>query len=420
MADAVSVGASGMVYGGLGGVVAFGLKYRALLPSRYQRLMSEAALPIVLGLLLIGIVPWGGGGQVDNWAHAGGLVAGFFYGIFLRPKLLVEPATTFWSRTLHAFPSALLALGIVLGEPMLEGRMPTLRLEKNDALGVQLLVPPHWRQGAHVMGQWAFYNGLPGLGRATLAIEVIESDEPEHSARRFFEESLTPPRLGEDVLSVFPKPPVPVRVASLPAQRVEARFETRTDSTELWAFFVSKGSLTYQCVFTFPAKYPRYEAVVRKLVDSLAFGETRELRQARSRALLFPNSSWALGSLGESLRRHGELKAAISALREALRVKAGQPQVQTQLAFALLQNGDMEEGCAASARAVSQSPLSIEALESQARCEVSRGAPHIALTHIQSALTLAPGDERLKEVAARLQAAIEQAPSFAPGAPRKD
>ncbi len=53
--DAVTIGASGMVFGCLGGVVAFGLKYRSVLPARYRSILGDAAIPSVLGLLLIGI-----------------------------------------------------------------------------------------------------------------------------------------------------------------------------------------------------------------------------------------------------------------------------------------------------------------------------------------------------------------------------
>ncbi|MGA9526239.1 MAG: rhomboid family intramembrane serine protease, partial [Myxococcaceae bacterium] len=60
--DAVTVGASGMVYGCLGGVIVFGLKYRTILPARYRRILGEAAIPVVLLLFLMGFVSPG----VDN------------------------------------------------------------------------------------------------------------------------------------------------------------------------------------------------------------------------------------------------------------------------------------------------------------------------------------------------------------------
>ena len=59
-----------------------------------------AAIPTVLGLLLIGITSEG----VDNWAHVGGLMAGLLTGLFMRPKLLADsgpkwaPCVSAWRR----------------------------------------------------------------------------------------------------------------------------------------------------------------------------------------------------------------------------------------------------------------------------------------------------------------------------------
>ncbi len=86
LADAVSVGC-------LGGVVVFGLKYRSILPSRYRRVLGEAAIPTVLGLFLIGVRSPG----VDNWAHLGGLLAGIICALFMRPKLLANRSSAWWA-----------------------------------------------------------------------------------------------------------------------------------------------------------------------------------------------------------------------------------------------------------------------------------------------------------------------------------
>jgi rhomboid protease GluP len=144
LSDAVSVGASGMVYGCLGGVVVFGLKYRSILPARYRRMLGEAAIPTVLVFLWIG---WTSAG-VDNAAHLGGLVAGLAVAPFFRPRLLVdEPSAS--GNLLRALPSAGIVLGLFLAEAILGPRLPIYDIERDDAYGISIPVPHGWRRGAN-------------------------------------------------------------------------------------------------------------------------------------------------------------------------------------------------------------------------------------------------------------------------------
>jgi len=101
MNDSITVGASGIVFGCMGGIVAFGLRYHRQLPALYRTLLSNAAIPIVLGLLLIGVTSQG----VDNGAHIGGLLAGLLTGFFLRPRLLAASRRFWWEPALRALPS---------------------------------------------------------------------------------------------------------------------------------------------------------------------------------------------------------------------------------------------------------------------------------------------------------------------------
>ncbi|MFL5320982.1 MAG: rhomboid family intramembrane serine protease, partial [Myxococcaceae bacterium] len=123
LADAVSVGASGMVYGCLGGIVIFGLKYRSILPSRYRRVLGEAAIPIVLIFLWIGWTSVG----VDNSAHLGGLVAGLAVAPLLRPRLLADRPRSKWSPALRAIPAIGLLLCLLFGDTIFAAHLPPLR-----------------------------------------------------------------------------------------------------------------------------------------------------------------------------------------------------------------------------------------------------------------------------------------------------
>ena len=72
--QSISAGASGAIFGLVGSLLCFALLYRhAVRPGALQHLVLVIGLNIFLGLLIPGI---------DNFAHIGGLVAGFFAAYF--------------------------------------------------------------------------------------------------------------------------------------------------------------------------------------------------------------------------------------------------------------------------------------------------------------------------------------------------
>src|SRR6185503_20755889 len=71
--DFPSVGASGALFGLIGVLFVFGLKYRRELPEGFKRAFGTGMLPVILLNLAIGFL---GRGIIDNAAHLGGLVSG--------------------------------------------------------------------------------------------------------------------------------------------------------------------------------------------------------------------------------------------------------------------------------------------------------------------------------------------------------
>jgi len=71
--DTASAGASGALFGLIGVLFVFGLKYRSELPEGLKRAFGTGMLPTILINLFIGYV---GRGFIDNAAHLGGLVSG--------------------------------------------------------------------------------------------------------------------------------------------------------------------------------------------------------------------------------------------------------------------------------------------------------------------------------------------------------
>jgi len=81
--QSVSVGASGAVFGALGGLLAAGLQHRSQLPRILTRRLLLSQGIFVAYALIAGLRTQG----VDNAAHVGGLVAGAAFGVVLTRKI---------------------------------------------------------------------------------------------------------------------------------------------------------------------------------------------------------------------------------------------------------------------------------------------------------------------------------------------
>jgi len=81
--DGPSVGASGAVFGLIGVLFVFGIKYRRELPEGFKRAFGTGMLPVIL--LNIGI-GFAASGIIDNAAHMGGLLSGAAFAAVLSYK----------------------------------------------------------------------------------------------------------------------------------------------------------------------------------------------------------------------------------------------------------------------------------------------------------------------------------------------
>jgi rhomboid protease GluP len=72
-ADSASAGASGALFGLVGVLFVFGIKFRHELPEGFRRAFGTGLLPMIMLNLFIGYM---GRGFIDNAAHLGGLVSG--------------------------------------------------------------------------------------------------------------------------------------------------------------------------------------------------------------------------------------------------------------------------------------------------------------------------------------------------------
>ena len=103
-----SVGASGAVFGVMGGMLGFALSRRKSVPMQVYRSMLRSAAMFTVINLAFGFSMK----VVDNGAHIGGLVAGLVAGLALSRDLPPAPQPTTARRvTTYAVLAALLAVG---------------------------------------------------------------------------------------------------------------------------------------------------------------------------------------------------------------------------------------------------------------------------------------------------------------------
>lgn len=122
-ADVVSVGASGALFGLIGVLFVFGIKFRHELPDGFKRAFGTGMLPTILLNVFIGFtIP-----VIDNAAHMGGFVAGAVLALFVGYERPGERArvAVFW-HILQAAALALVALSFTMVALHFQGRRPAL------------------------------------------------------------------------------------------------------------------------------------------------------------------------------------------------------------------------------------------------------------------------------------------------------
>jgi len=105
--DGPSAGASGALFGLIGVLFVFGIKFRHELPEGFKRAFGTGMIPTILINLFIGYtIPY-----IDNAAHMGGFVAGALFALFVGYKRPGQRASVavFW----HVLQFAALAAVVV-------------------------------------------------------------------------------------------------------------------------------------------------------------------------------------------------------------------------------------------------------------------------------------------------------------------
>jgi membrane associated rhomboid family serine protease len=157
--DSISLGASGIAFGVLGASAAFG--WRRGVSGSLRSHFGLRIIPWLLALFAAGV----GSTGVDNWGHAGGLVAGAGLGCFLTPRSWPAEAA---SRRLAAAAGALigtLSLGLFAAPAL-----PALGPVREGPMEMTIKMPLGWRRAATAPDRVSYTNGLTGGFRSTASL----------------------------------------------------------------------------------------------------------------------------------------------------------------------------------------------------------------------------------------------------------
>jgi len=158
-ADSISLGASGMAFGLLAASASFGWRRGVRGPLRSY--FGLRIVPWLLALFAAGL----GSAGVDNWGHAGGLLAGASMGFFLTPRTWPGESS---ARRLAAAAGAVLgtlALGVIAAPAL-----PALGPLHDGPAAVEAKMPLGWRRAGSGPNHVSYSNGLSGGFRSSATL----------------------------------------------------------------------------------------------------------------------------------------------------------------------------------------------------------------------------------------------------------
>ena len=394
-----SYGASGIVFGCLGAVVVFGLRFSDALPPQYRGFFGLSAAPYVLIFLWMG---WMGQG-VDNWSHLGGLLAGGAVAAGLRPRRL-DPGYRRWVEWARGGAALALVAVVALWGPLGGAGLGAQQRREIGAEGLSIPVPQSWAFERRGFGE-GYGNGLPAPTFFRLVVEEAPTDapppRPEVSAAQWFEQEIMQGEHLGQIFGVRRSAFQPGERAGCPAFDATAAFEVAGLDRAYQArmLILQRGRLSYLLFFAAPAeRYEAYHPVFERMISGLRLDAPESLLRARRLAEAAPGQARAQLRLGEAARRIGAHDEAAQALRAAARLAPGEPRTTLALARLLLDRSDT----------ASEGLILLDELTQGARWGASelRAALSLGLTaELIEALPLGP-DPAVAERLSRLQRAL--------------
>ncbi len=314
LSGSISAGASGIVFGCLGGLVVFGVKYRAIIPARFRRYFGLAVAPYVAVFLWMG---WMSAG-VDNWGHLGGLLAGAVTTMFLRPRLLVESPRGRWHGVVLWPALVIVVLVVTVGGPVLSKPLRNTVTYRDDASGLVIDYPAGWTRTVTSLGELGLGNGLPQPVWVQAGANLIPSDADGSTvADRWLSAQLHRAEQAGRIRSSRWRSRGEANIAGCPALVYEAAFEVleqgrKVADYRLRLYVFVRGDLAYRVALFGPVGlFPGYRSTLYEIVDGIRLEEPAFLRRARARFLVSPGDESARTLLDEAVRRAGHTGGAV-------------------------------------------------------------------------------------------------------------
>ncbi len=177
--DGPSAGASGALFGLIGVLFVFGIKFRHELPEELKRAFGTGMLPTILLNLFIGYaVPF-----IDNAAHLGGLVAGAALALVIgyqRPH--EKPRVAFVWHLLQIALLALVVASFAMVARHFHDKLPRVATANGSPVSLPFSDAPKFLAYFNALneGQQAFVNALKDkdADAASQAIEALNKTPP--------------------------------------------------------------------------------------------------------------------------------------------------------------------------------------------------------------------------------------------------
>jgi rhomboid protease GluP len=172
--DVLSAGASGALFGLVGVLFVFGIKFRHELPEGFKRAFGTGMLPIIFINLFIGYL---GRGFIDNAAHLGGLASGAILALavdYRRPG--EKPVVATMWRVLQVAAIALVAVSFLKTAQHFPNALPALVQQTAPAVDDQSSKYVSFAKAMND-GQDAFYLTLKdhNIDRIDPAVKQLET-----------------------------------------------------------------------------------------------------------------------------------------------------------------------------------------------------------------------------------------------------
>jgi membrane associated rhomboid family serine protease len=242
----ISCGFSGVVFGVWGALVAFGLRYRRLLPQKYRHYFLQRVLPYILVALFFSFNFEG----IDHWGHLGGLCVGLILGFSFKPSL-IEPHD---SRRVFKYAGMACVLFALIAAPEFYAqRVALVNANHLDAYRLHMKVPASWTQSKAQSHQ----SHLTFTAQNDLGLKVrseSKRDAPSQTpldtwVRNFIEKDLSAELKAIEVRGMHLGEISPFHSQQLKARSLDVEFLSPQGVT--WARFIFVDQEPFKTLITF-------------------------------------------------------------------------------------------------------------------------------------------------------------------------